>query len=59
VATGPSFIVSEYAGVLEAEDCQPVVQELPRGRMIDTATLVHFGECYVVCSSVLTKRIAA
>jgi hypothetical protein len=59
VATGPAFIVSAYANVLEAEDCQPVVQELPRSRTIDTATLVHFGECYVICASVLTKRIAA
>jgi len=59
LAKGPVFLLSAYASILENAGCRPTRQALPPARLVQTATLTHFGESYVVAEKVIVRKLAA
>ena len=59
LATGPDFLISAYADVLDRNHCLPSRGSLSEGRHLQSATMAHFGESYVVAQSLLVRRLAA
>jgi hypothetical protein len=58
LATGPAFLISAYAAVLDNAGCMPVVKRLPTRRKDYGLTLTHFGESYVVSKEIIVRKIA-
>jgi hypothetical protein len=56
-ATGPAFIVEEYAEVLAANGCQPIRLVQPVAPRAQHATLAHFGESYVIAEEIGARRL--
>ena len=59
LATGPDFLISAYAEVLDRNHCLPSQVVLNEGRHLQSATMTHFGESYVVAQNLLVRRLAA
>lgn len=57
VATGPAFLLSSYAAVLEEAGCEPTRKELRAARPARSAVLAHFGESYVIAEQIATRRL--
>jgi hypothetical protein len=59
LATGPDFLISAYAAVLERNGCRPSTRVLPKGRQLTTVSMAHFGESFVIAESIAARRIGA
>lgn len=59
LATGPTFLIARYADILKAQGCRPRRRPVVTGRVVESATLTHFGESYVVAARVMASRVAA
>jgi len=57
VATGPSFLISAYANVLDAQGCQTMRQALPSPKKMGEIVMAHFGESYVVAEAIMAVRL--
>ena len=58
LATGPEFLISAYASILENEGCRPTRKAISPARLVRSATLAHFGESYVVAEKVIVRKLA-
>jgi hypothetical protein len=59
LATGPTFIVEEYAKVLVANGCQPIRLVRPSAPRAQHASLAHFGESFVIAEEISARQLTS
>ena len=57
LANGPSFLIEEYAKLLETEEMRPKRLASRSGTYTRDAQMIHFGDSYVIAKAFTAERV--